>query len=147
MVRRIAPLAFWRRTVRRSLPLGESQAGGAAVEFAFALPVFLLLLIGIVECGRAVWTNYSLQTAVDDTARYVLANPTATDAQIITYVGNKLDLLDGSKVTVTVTRDTVSGVNFVAVSAAYAFSALEMIFPAGTLSLSGRSRVPLTDPT
>lgn len=140
-------LACWTTPLRKLCSLRGSQSGAAAVEFAFVLPVFLLFMCGIIECGRAVWTNYSLQTAVEDTARYVLANPTATDSQITTYVGGKLDLLDSSSLTISVTRDTVSGVNFVAVSAAYSFSALAMIFPTGSLSLVGRSRIALTAPS
>lgn len=127
--------------------LGSNQRGAAAVEFAFVLPIFVLFMTGIIECGRAVWTNYSLQTAVEDTARYVLANPTATDAQITTYVGGKLNLLDSDKITINVTRDTASGVNFVSVSAAYSFSALAMVFPVGNFSLMGRSRIALTAPS
>lgn len=134
------------KLLRQILSLRSNQHGSAAVDLAFVLPVMLLFILGIIECGRAVWTNYSLQTAVEDTARYILANPLASDPQITTYVGNKLDLLDSSKITITVTRESVSGVNFVSVSAAYSLSVLTMIFPDGDISLIGSSRIALTAP-
>jgi Flp pilus assembly protein TadG len=147
MFERLASPAPWKKTGRGLSAFLRSCSGAAAVEFAFTMPIFLLFLMGIIESGRAIWTNYSLQTAVEDTARYVLAHPTVTDAQIQTFVVNKLDLLDTTRMTVTVARETVTGVNFVSVTASYAFMTLEMIFPTGTISLVGRSRVPLTAPT
>lgn len=137
---------LWTTVGRRLRFLRGNQRGNAAVEFAFVFPVFLLFVIGIIECGRIVWTNYSLQTAVEDTARYVIANQPVTDSQITTYVGGKLDMLDPAGLTISVTRDTVTGVNFVSVSAAYSFSVMANIFPAGSFSLIGRSRVALTAP-
>lgn len=135
---------LWANARRRFRCLRANQRGFAAVEFAFVFPIFLLFVIGIIECGRIVWTNYTLQTAVEDTARYVIANQPVTDSQITTYVGGKLDMLDPADLTISVTRDTVTGVNFVAVSAAYNFSVMANIFPTGSFSLVGRSRVALT---
>ena len=41
--------------------------GNSAVEFALVFPVFILMLLGIFETGRALWTqallNYAVQTA------------------------------------------------------------------------------------
>ena len=41
--------------------------GNTAVEFAFVFPVFILMVLGIFEVSRAVWTqsllNYAVQTA------------------------------------------------------------------------------------
>jgi hypothetical protein len=48
---------------------------------------------------------------------------------------------------VAVSRDTVSGVNFVSVSATYSFNPFVALLPIGSFSLSGRSRVPLTAPS
>jgi Flp pilus assembly protein TadG len=137
---------LWARARRRLRWLRANQRGIAAVEFAFVFPVMLLFLIGIIECGRIVWTNYSLQTAVEDTARYILANQKATDTQISTYVSGKLDLLDPTDLTISVARDTVTGVNFVSVSAVYSFTVAANIVPLGSFSLIGRSRIALTAP-
>lgn len=127
--------------------LRSARDGAAILEFAFVAPILLLFLVGIIEFGRAIWTNYSLETAVQETTRYVLANPTASDAQIITRVGSRLSLVDANNVTITVTRSTVGGVNFVSVSAVYPFSTLTALFPGAAFNLTGRSRVPLTAPT
>lgn len=46
----------------RALPsLGRSQNGATLVEFALVAPVFLALLFGTIEFGRALWTQQALQ--------------------------------------------------------------------------------------
>jgi Flp pilus assembly protein TadG len=51
----------------RSLPSGT--AGTAAIEFALLAPVVFLMFLGIVEFGRLLWTQASLQYAVQASAR------------------------------------------------------------------------------
>jgi len=41
--------------------LGRMQNGAAVVEFALVAPVFLALLFGTFEFGRALWTQQALQ--------------------------------------------------------------------------------------
>ena len=44
--------------------------GQALVEFAFIIPIFLLVVFGLVDLGRAVFVNNSLAEAARDGARY-----------------------------------------------------------------------------
>jgi Flp pilus assembly protein TadG len=45
--------------------------GTSALEFALLLPVFLLLFFGAIEFGRMIWTQVTLQQAVQAAARCV----------------------------------------------------------------------------
>jgi Flp pilus assembly protein TadG len=47
----------------------RSTAGSAAVEFALTLPALLLMLFGAIEFGRLLWTQNSIQYAVEQAAR------------------------------------------------------------------------------
>ncbi|WP_374900891.1 TadE/TadG family type IV pilus assembly protein [Brucella endophytica] len=47
----------------------KSEAGVAAIEAALVLPVFLLLLFGIIEFGRLFWASHALQETATVTAR------------------------------------------------------------------------------
>lgn len=47
------------------------EKGAVAVEFALVLPVFLLLVLGIFEFGRAFNIQVSLSQAARESARYV----------------------------------------------------------------------------
>jgi Flp pilus assembly protein TadG len=53
------------------------RRGSTALEFAIAAPLFLLILFGCIEYGRAMWTWQALQLAGDQTARCVAIGGTA----------------------------------------------------------------------
>jgi len=61
--------------------------GQTLVEFAFVAMLFLLLLFGIIEFSRALWTWNTIVQATRAGARYaVVEAPTGDDAQIIKFV-------------------------------------------------------------
>ena len=76
----MARTAFW-----------HERDGNAAIEFALLLPVFLLMLLGIVEFGRVLWTQSSLQHAVEAAARYAAINyPTCgSTSQTTSYAASE----------------------------------------------------------
>ncbi|MGX5356970.1 TadE family protein [Kocuria sp. KH4] len=51
------------------MTIWNSQRGAAAVEFALVLPMLLVILLGIIECGRAYNVQISLTHAARETAR------------------------------------------------------------------------------
>ena len=57
----------------RKQPLGQSL-----VELAFTLPIFLLLLIGIMEVGRLVFFYNAIYSASREGARYAAATDPAS---------------------------------------------------------------------
>lgn len=67
----------------RRVPLARlwaARGGATAVEMAFLLPVFLLFILGICEFGRAIWTQTSLQFAVEAAARCAAVSPSLCTA-------------------------------------------------------------------
>ena len=58
---------------RRPSPRGQS-----IVEFALILPVFLYLLLGVVDIGRVIFYQSLVNNAARDAARYALAHPDQT---------------------------------------------------------------------
>jgi Flp pilus assembly protein TadG len=59
----------------RSLVLCES--GATIVEFAFGLTAFLMLIFGIINISRVLWTLGSLHYAAESAARCASVNSTA----------------------------------------------------------------------
>ncbi|MDR8727514.1 TadE/TadG family type IV pilus assembly protein [Burkholderia pseudomultivorans] len=92
----------------------KHQKGVAAVEFAFVLPVLLLIMFGIVEFGlflydKAVITNASREGA---RAGIVLSNPPPTSGSVQTVVQNYTSnhlLTFGTQNTPTVASSGVGG--------------------------------------
>jgi Flp pilus assembly protein TadG len=60
--------------IARLLRLRGNRAGVAAVEFAMVLPMFGLLLAGVVDLGNVLYTRFRLDSAVSAAADYVEVN-------------------------------------------------------------------------
>jgi len=81
-----------RRSARSLCRFGRDRAGTSVLEFGLLLPVFLLLFLGIIEFGRALWTQSALQNAVEAAARYAAINyPTcASVSQTKSYAAGEV---------------------------------------------------------
>ena len=66
------------RSIGRLLRVDSS--GSAAVELAILLPVFLTFLLGILEAGRALWTQNTLQSAAEAAARCYALNSSSCNS-------------------------------------------------------------------
>jgi Flp pilus assembly protein TadG len=52
----------------------RSNGGIAAVEFAFIVPVFLIMLMGVIDIGQMLFTYYRLDQAVAAGSQYAALN-------------------------------------------------------------------------
>jgi hypothetical protein len=50
------------------------ERGQGLVEFAVVLPVFLMMLLGIVDFGRVVWATNSLTNAATEATRFAIVH-------------------------------------------------------------------------
>ncbi len=57
----------------------SNQRGVAAVEFAFVLPVLIVLLTGIVQMGLVFFVQNNMTSVAQETARLVSLNALTTD--------------------------------------------------------------------
>jgi Flp pilus assembly protein TadG len=48
--------------------------GQALVEFSLIIPIFLVMLMGIVDVGRAIWAQNSLAAAAREGARFAIVH-------------------------------------------------------------------------
>lgn len=48
--------------------------GQALVEFSLVIPIFLVMLMGVVDVGRAIWAQNSLASAVREAARFAIVH-------------------------------------------------------------------------
>ncbi|HEV8229866.1 MAG TPA: TadE family protein [Candidatus Limnocylindria bacterium] len=79
----------------------RSERGNAAVEFALAVPVILLVLIATLDLGRLA-NSYAMVKAVSrEGARYAIVHADAADTAIASYVRGRSALLDPAGLQVT----------------------------------------------
>ena len=74
-------------STRRGRRTGRREEGQAIVEFALLLPIFLLLVLGVVEFGRA-WNAYQVVT---DAAREGARTAVVADTNSVATVYRKID--------------------------------------------------------
>ncbi len=67
--------------------LGRAQGGATAVEFALVAPMFLALLFGTFEFGRALWAQQALQEIATSGVR-CMALPQSACASAGTHTYN-----------------------------------------------------------
>jgi Flp pilus assembly protein TadG len=87
----------------------HAQRGTAMVEFAIASSLMLMMLLGIIEFGRALYTYHTIENAARLGARWAIVRGSgcldsscpATQDTIKTYVLTQIPLLDPGSTTVT----------------------------------------------
>jgi Flp pilus assembly protein TadG len=99
------------RRLRPSIVSRNDRRGAAMVETALVLPIFFMIVLGIVEFGRAMMVAQLLTNGAREGARLAIM-PDATNASVETAV---LDFVESSvgvprgNVTVTITVTPAAG--------------------------------------
>lgn len=139
--------ARW-RGLARGARSERGSAGQALAEFALALIVLMLIVMGIVDLSRAVFIQSALANAAREGARYAIVRPGVSDTEVIEKAKAQIAGFDANAVSVTVGPDP-DRPNYVKVTAAYTFyPATGLIAHAagigsGGLDLSGSSTMRL----
>jgi Flp pilus assembly protein TadG len=81
--------------------LVEDRRGAAAIEFAFIIPIAILLTFGAVELARAVSVQASISQAAKETVRFAsvrgsASGAAATEAQLEAMAVQLAELADAS---------------------------------------------------
>jgi Flp pilus assembly protein TadG len=59
----------------------RSESGQSLVEFALAIPIFLLLMFGLFDLGRVVYAYNTISNASRESARVSIVNQTQADVE------------------------------------------------------------------
>ncbi|ACP21834.1 type IV pilus associated TadE family protein (plasmid) [Sinorhizobium fredii NGR234] len=128
----------------------RSQSGATAVEFALVCFPLLLLVLGVIEFGRAFYVRNDMSYAADVAAREVLIGKIARDApdseaqaKLASAVRDSFDSGDPARLEIAVTKQTVDGIDFRVLSIRYP---LEFLLPGMTetsFSLALSRRIPI----
>ncbi len=131
-----------------------SGRGAVAIEFAFLLLPFLLILYGIIEFSRVFWIQNTLEYAVEEAARFAIVNDKNPlyvnnadfDTAIQAVARQNVAGLDPNDPTLTfgATFEPDPGTRLVViVTGNYGFNFLVPIVGVGPINLSARSQIAL----
>jgi Flp pilus assembly protein TadG len=120
------------------------QQGGVSVEYALVVPMFLLLIFGIIDVSRLLWTYTTLTRATEAAARCGAVNVTACGTS--TAIASRA-VTEAWGMTITSSAFAVTtpacGVQVVgSYDFVWAIPALMMSTPGGTLTLTARACYP-----
>lgn len=100
--------------------LRRDQKGAAALEFALAVPVMTVFIVGIAQLGILFMANNGLDSAVAAGARYATIYPRPSDTQIQSLISNSRWGLDPANMTTPViTHGTTSNNAWVRITTSY----------------------------
>jgi Flp pilus assembly protein TadG len=131
MTRRRAGSAGWLR----------DRGGNAAVEFALVLPLFLTLIIGVMELGQILLKQNALQRAVEIAARCASVDKTncATPSQVQSFAATQATGVTVPPSAFTATAAACGN----QVSAALPYTYLTTFLPLPPLTLRARACFPI----
>ncbi|MBA4091377.1 MAG: pilus assembly protein TadE [Sphingobium sp.] len=136
------------RSRRPLVALLRHQAGSSLIEAAFALPLLILLLMGILAYGSWFMTAHSLQQAANDAARASVAGLNATERRTLvdqSVVAARTAFPAPAAQTIGVTTGESSGYYTVtlrySLSSAPLFSAMPFPMPGNVLERSAVVRI------
>jgi hypothetical protein len=96
--------------MRQTQRLSQKEKGQSLIEFAVGMVILVILLAGIADGGRALFTFMALREAAQEGALYASTDPTNT-AEIVKRVENASDTLQKIKVdpdaTLVITVDVI----------------------------------------
>lgn len=121
-----------------TIKLIRDDRGIITMEYAITLPVFVLLIFGIIQLGLLTWAQAGLQHGVNIAARCVSVNPTlCNNASAIgnvlsqnSYSGIIQNAYNANSLTITITKNATcaAGVTGNLVQATYTVNLMNYFF-------------------
>ncbi len=94
----------------------KDHKGAAFIEFALIAPIFFLVTFAIIDFGRMMWLNNTVEHAATEGARFAAVRGSnkpspATETQVVTFVQGRADgmALTTSEIAVTWTPNNNAG--------------------------------------
>lgn len=135
----------------------RGERGATAVEFALVAPVFLIFILGIMDLGRLFWVKSLMEYSVGQTARFVMVNPSTSQAALEQYATDEIATLmtDITFVADVPGADTETGLNadgstnytvtHRTITATYTFSFMMPLVTIADLDLISSTRTPVNE--
>lgn len=120
------------------------------VEFALSFVLFILLVFGVMEGGKLIWTWTTLQHGVREGARLAImqADNASADANIANIVKSRSIGIPSADITVTTTWGGTGGGDVVAVTAAYPVPIMfgGLVFGPSAINIQASSAAVIVEP-
>ena len=124
-----------RRLIRK---LVRNERGAAAIEMAFALPIFLVMLWMVVQMGLVMRAVAGMQHALGEGARLTVIYPTPTHNQIVNEINDRVYGIGPGTFNI---ATPVNGNGYIDLSVTYSQQTDLLFLPGPTVNLTRNKRV------
>ena len=123
----------------------SGSRGATAVEFALVALPFVILMLGLIEFGRALHIRNGLDNAADRAQRQIIIDATATSTSLTTSARATFLAGDPGKLLVVLSEGTSGSTTYRTVELSYTMTLLVPIPMSGDIVLSTHRKVALSD--
>ena len=85
----------------------NNRDGAAALETALVAPVFIALVLGILQIGWALYCGAEVRHAVERSTRLLIADPDTAEADIEAAIAEDLNSVNPADVNLTMTTEAI----------------------------------------
>lgn len=112
----------------------------STVDFAFALPVLITIMLGTMQLGQYLQVSGTLRHALGEGVRYAKVYPDATQSDVIAEIKDEMPAVDHSKIKAVVfVRGTSSGINWGAAGIQYKLEPMIPLVPLPPITITETS--------
>lgn len=125
----------------------SESRGAAAVEFALAVPIIIVLLISTMKMGMYFFSQNSIKNALDETARDASVYPAPSDTELqAVFAANLLKREVSVPVKMTINRGTSNGVSYVSLQSSYNVPVDLIFWNLGNIPIYAKQRAYMPPP-
>jgi Flp pilus assembly protein TadG len=121
----------------------DDDSGATAVEFAIVGPIFLIMLIGIVQLSIAYFHGSSVQWAVDRAMRTAMVDADITSTEVENLIAASLGDINPPEIELTFSIDTSGEIHLAHVVANYEIPVQILFMPEFAVEFSVEAYVPV----
>ena len=115
----------------------RDEKGSGSVDFAFAFPVLITLMLGTIQLGMYLQASGTLRHALGEGIRYAKVYPDATSDEVLDEVRSEMPAMDPDKIArLRFNRGTVNGAAYGRISIAYTLEPMIPLVPLPDITIT-----------
>ena len=115
----------------------RDKSGSGSVDFAFAFPVIITLMLGTIQLGMYLQASGTLRHALGEGIRYAKVYPDATTDEVLNEVRSEMPAMDPDKIArLRFNRGTVNGAAYGRITIAYTLEPMIPLVPLPAITIS-----------
>lgn len=111
--------------------------GSSTVDFAFALPAVIIIMLGTLQLGIYLQAAGTLRHALGEGIRFAKVDPDATQAEVLAEVKDEMPSMDPDQITkLTFERGTTNGADYGKIAISYKLEPIVPLVPIPPITIT-----------